>query len=48
MLAWALQPGHEQSGWPAYRLGIVRRFALHVHAIDPATDVPAADLLPVR
>jgi integrase/recombinase XerD len=48
MLAWALQSGHEQSGWPAYRLGIVRRFALHVHAIDPTTEVPAADLLPVR
>jgi integrase len=48
MLAWALQPGHEQSGWPAYRLGIVRRFALHVHAMDPTTEVPAADLLPVR
>jgi integrase/recombinase XerD len=48
MLAWALQPGLEQSGWPAYRLGIVRRFALHVHAMDPMTEVPAADLLPVR
>jgi integrase len=48
MLAWALQPANEQSGWPAYRLGIVRRFALHVHALDPTTEVPAADLLPVR
>jgi integrase len=48
MLAWAMQPGHEQSGWPAYRLGIVRRFAHHLHAIDPVTDVPSADLLPRR
>jgi integrase len=48
MLAWATAPGHEQSGWPAYRLGIVRHFALHLHAIDPVTEVPAADLLPVR
>ena len=38
LLAWATQPGHEQSGWPAYRLAIVRRFAVHLHAIDPATE----------
>jgi integrase len=44
LLAWATQPGHEQSGWPAYRLSIVRRFARHLHAIDPATEVPPADL----
>jgi integrase len=48
LLAWATQPGHEQSGWPAYRLAIVRRFALHLHAIDPATEVPPADVLPWR
>src|SRR5262249_33172153 len=29
-------------------LGVVRHFALHVHALDPTTEVPAADLLPVR
>ncbi len=48
MLAWATLPGHEQSGWPAYRLSIVRRFAVHLHAIDPATEVPPADVLPWR
>jgi integrase/recombinase XerD len=48
MLAWASPPGHEQSGWPAYRLSIVRRFACHLQAMDPATEVPAADLLPSR
>jgi integrase len=48
MLAWATQPGHEQSGWPAYRLAIARRFASYLHAIDPETEVPAADLLPWR
>ena len=48
LLAWATQPGHEQSGWPAYRLSIVRRFARHLHAIDPATEVPPADVLPWR
>ena len=48
LLAWATQPGNEQSGWPAYRLAIVRRFAVHLHAIDPATEVPPADVLPWR
>jgi integrase len=48
MLAWATLPGREESGWPAYRLGIVRRFAVHLHAIDSATDVPPTDLLPWR
>ena len=48
LLAWATQPGHEQSGWPAYRLAIVRRFAFHLHAIDPATEVPPVDVLPWR
>jgi integrase len=48
MLAWATLPGHEESGWPAYRLGIVRRFASHLQAIDPAIDVPPTDLLPWR
>jgi integrase len=48
MLAWATQPGGEGSGWAAYRLGIVRRFAVHLHAIDPATEVPPMDVLPWR
>lgn len=48
MLAWATLPGCEESGWPAYRLCIVRRFASHLHAIDPMTDVPPTDLLPWR
>jgi integrase len=48
MLAWATLPGHEDSGWRAYRLGIVRRFAAHLSAIDPATEVPPPDLLPWR
>jgi len=47
MLAWATRPAHD-SGWSARRLAIVRRFAAHLHAIDPATEVPATDLLPWR
>jgi site-specific recombinase XerD len=48
MLAWATLPGGEESGWPAYRLGIVRRFASHVQAINPAAEVPPIDVLPWR
>ena len=48
MVAWATQSGPDQSGWPAYRLSAARSFARHLQAIDPATEVPAADLLPRR
>jgi integrase len=48
MLAWAMLPGREESEWAAYRLGIVRRFACHLHAIDPTNEVPAGDALPWR
>jgi site-specific recombinase XerD len=44
-LEWATEsrdasPGHWRS-----RLGIVRGFARHLHALDPATEVPPADLI---
>jgi integrase/recombinase XerD len=44
-LEWATasrdaSPGHWRS-----RLGIVRGFARHMHALDPATEVPPADLI---
>jgi len=48
MLAWATLPRNANRYWAAYRLSIVRRFAVHVHAIDPTTDVPPADVLPWR
>jgi integrase len=48
MLAWATLPPGADRYWAAYRLSIVRRFAIHVHAIDPTTEVPAADVLPWR
>jgi integrase len=45
-LAWAtLSPGAHRS-WVSTRLSIVRRFAVHLQGIDPATEVPARDLLP--
>lgn len=45
-LAWALQPG--EGAHPSYlgtRLSVVRGFARHLQAFDPATEVPSADLL---
>ena len=46
MLAWATLPVNTHRNWLAKRLSIVRGFASHLHTIDPATEVPPADLLP--
>ena len=48
MLAWATLPTRADRYWAAYRLSVVRRFAIHVQAIDPITEVPGADVLPWR
>src|SRR5699024_4105817 len=34
--------------WWGYRLSVVRGFATYLHALDPAHEVPAAELLPQR
>jgi len=47
-LEWAKQPADASAYWWAKRLGFVRRFALHVRAIDPKTEVPPADLIAYR
>jgi len=41
-LEWATQPLHLKPIQKANRLGMVRRFAKHLSAIDPRTEVPAA------
>jgi integrase/recombinase XerD len=46
-LAWATLPATD-SGWHAYRLSVVRGFAAHVHALDPANELVPQDLLPQR
>ena len=46
-MSWALRPGKQAH--PSYlskRLSVVRGFARHLQAFDPATEVPPADLLP--
>jgi integrase len=45
-LAWATLPSGAHRSWASTRLSIVRCFAIHLQGIDPATEVPARDLLP--
>jgi integrase/recombinase XerD len=47
-LAWARQPAHADPTWWAYRLSAVRGFAAYLHPRLPGTQVPPADLLPLR
>jgi len=44
-MAWAVQPKDATARWWAHRLGVVRGFAAHLHAYDPAAEVPPAKLL---
>ncbi|MGH4010261.1 MAG: hypothetical protein ACRDTH_19240, partial [Pseudonocardiaceae bacterium] len=39
-VSWALLASNPDTRWRAQRLGIVRRFARYLHAIDPAHEVP--------
>lgn len=47
-LEWATLPPATGSNWHRHRLTVVRGFAAHLHAIDPAHEVPPTDLLPSR
>ena len=47
-LEFATQPQDASVVWWHQRLAIVRGFALYLHAIDPRTEVPPADLLPAK
>jgi integrase len=47
-LDWARLPANRGANWWAYRLSAVRGFATYLHALDPAHEVPAPDLLPQR
>lgn len=47
-LDWARLPAGGSSYWWGYRLSAVRGFATYLHALDPAHEVPAAQLLPQR
>ena len=45
-LAWAMLSQGASRGWWSSRLSIVRGFATYLHAINPASEVPANGLLP--
>lgn len=47
-LEWAQLPSNGASNWWGYRLSVARGFATYLHALDPAHEVPAAELLPQR
>jgi integrase len=46
--AWATLPAHGSRRWWAFRLSIVRGFAVYLHSLDPAHQVPPPDLLADR
>jgi integrase/recombinase XerD len=45
---WAAKPQGTSPVWAAQRLSMVRGLARYLQAVDPATQVPPAGLLPVR
>lgn len=47
-LAWATQDKDRQPAYWAYRLGLVRRFARYLSAVDSRTEIPPEGLLPHR
>lgn len=47
-LAWAMRPTRTHPAWWRQRLSIVRGFARYLQTIDPASEVPPADLLRVH
>jgi integrase/recombinase XerD len=47
-LAWATLPAGADPSWWGTRLSVVRSFARWLAAFEPDTQVPPADLLPVR
>jgi integrase len=47
-LAWAVLPQDTLPSWWAARLRVVRGFARHLRAFDPATEVPPVGLLTAR
>jgi integrase/recombinase XerD len=45
-IRWAVLPESASPVWAAQRLSVVRGFARYLQAVDPAAQVPPADLLP--
>ena len=47
-IEWATKPSGASTLWHAMRLGVARRFAVHLHLLDPRCEVPPRDVLPER
>lgn len=47
-MAWATAPTGASAGWHGMRLGVARRFAVHLQRLDPRCEVPPPDVLPER
>ena len=47
-LAWARLPANASPSWLSFRLSAVRGFARYLQTIDPACEMPPAELLPDR
>jgi integrase len=47
-VAWATLPATAQRSYWAQRLSVVREFARYLQTIDPACEIPPANLLPFR
>lgn len=47
-VAWAREPADAQPNHWAKRLGVVRRFAIYLQTVDPATEVPPPGVFPAR
>jgi integrase len=45
-IAWATAPANADPSWQSRRLSDVRRFAMHLRGIDPATETPPENILP--
>ena len=44
-LEWARLPASGSGSWWAFRLSVVRCFASYLNALDPAHEIPPADVL---
>lgn len=47
-LAWTMLPKAAHRSWYSVRLTVVRRFAIHLHGMNPTNQVPPSGLLPGR
>ncbi len=45
---WATSPKDASAVWHGMRFGVARRFAVHLHLLDPSCELPPPDVLPER